>query len=78
MCDIYIRIRFSELLYFIYHEKLIAIFGNRYKLIGVCDVAENFNDHESLYLKPLLIDLMKIYKELNIKTSDLFLLRYKS
>ena len=52
------------------YEKLIAIFGNRYKLIGACDVAENFNDHESPYLKPLLIDLMNVYKELNLMQTD--------
>lgn len=52
------------------YEKLIAIFGNKYKLIGACDIAENFNDHESPYLKPLLDELMQIYEELNLFQAD--------
>ncbi len=52
------------------YEKLIAIFGNRYKLIGACDIAEDFKDNESPYLKHLLDDLMKIYKELGLFQAD--------
>ena len=51
------------------YEKLIAIFGNRYKLIGACDIADT-HDNESPYLKPLLDELMAIYEELNLFQGD--------
>lgn len=51
------------------YEKLVAIFGNNYKLIGACDVAD-WNDHESPYLKPLVDELMTIYEELNLFQGD--------
>jgi len=51
------------------YEKLVSIFGNKYKLIGACDVADA-HDNESPYLQPLLEDLMEIYEELNLLQGD--------
>lgn len=51
------------------YEKLIAIFGNRYKLIGACDIADA-HDNESPYLAPLLSELMEVYEELNLFQGD--------
>lgn len=51
------------------YEKLIAIFGNCYKLIGACDIADA-KDNESPYLQPLLDELMGIYEELNLFSGD--------
>ena len=51
------------------YEKLIAIFGNKYKLIGTCDIADA-HDNECPYLKPLLDELMKIYEELELFQAD--------
>jgi len=51
------------------YEKLIAIFGNRYKLIGACGIADA-HDNESPYLRPLLDELMEIYEELNLLQGD--------
>jgi transposase len=51
------------------YEKLIAVFGNNYKLIGACGIADA-NDNECPYLKPLLDELMKVYKELGLLQAD--------
>jgi len=51
------------------YEKLIAIFGNNYKMIGSCDIADA-KDNESPYLQPLLDELMEIYEELNLFQGD--------
>ena len=51
------------------YEKLIAIFGNKYKLIGACDIADA-KDNESPYLQPLLNELMEIYEELDLFAGD--------
>ena len=51
------------------YEKLVAIFGNNYKLIGACDIADA-KDNESPYLMPLLDELMEIYEELDLFQGD--------
>lgn len=51
------------------YEKLVAIFGEKYKLIGACDIADA-KDNECPYLVPLLDELMTIYEELNLFSGD--------
>lgn len=51
------------------YEKLIAIFGTNYKLIGACDIADA-HDNESPYLQTLLEELMEIYEELDLFAGD--------
>ena len=51
------------------YEKLIAVFGNKYKLIGACDIA-GAKGNECPYLQPLLDELMEIYEELNLFQGD--------
>lgn len=51
------------------YKKLIAIFGEKYKLIGSCDIADA-KDNESPYLQPLLGELMEVYEELNLVSGD--------
>lgn len=51
------------------YEKLIAIFGNKYKMISACDIVDA-KDNECPYLIPLLNELMKIYKELGLLQGD--------
>jgi len=51
------------------YEKLVAIFGNNYKLIGACSIADA-HDNECPYLRPLLDQLMEIYEELGLFQAD--------
>lgn len=51
------------------YEKLIAIIGSKYKLIGTCAIADG-KDSESPYPQPLLDELMEIYEELNLMSGD--------
>lgn len=51
------------------YEKLVAIFGENYKLIGACEIADA-KDNEAPYLQPLLDELMEVYEELNLFSGD--------